>query len=168
MTCTAHDRPAVRGNNAVTARAGLVDVFAYGVLMHAELLRALTGRRFATRRATLHAFQRYTLDKDGWPAIPVIVGEPGASVPGVLVLDVDDEALRLIDDFEDVEYGLYDKRSVEVVVESEQSSQALAYVAGREAMGCLAGVWSPERFVERHYREYLERIIPRFLAARES
>lgn len=143
-----------------------VDVFTYGVLMYSELLHALTGKTFVVEPATLHGFQRYSLDKEGWPTIPVIVEEPGSSVHAVLVRDVDENDIELLDDFEEVELGLYVKQQVRVVVNGRHISEAIAYVAGPESLGYLSGVWSPKQFLERHYQDFRYRIIPDFLSER--
>lgn len=140
-----------------------VDLFTYGVLMHPELLQTLTGRTFIMAPVTLHEFRRYALEREGWPKAPVIVEEPGSSVHGVLVRNVDEDSVELLDDFEEVELGLYVKQQVKVVDDRGRILEAIAYVAGPESLGYLSEVWSPERFLERHYQDYLYRIIPDFL-----
>ena len=134
--------------------------------MHPELLQSLTAKAFVALPATLHEFQRYSLEKEGWPRIPVIVEEIGSSVQGILVRDVDEDSVEVLDDFEDVEFGLYVKRQVEIVGNSGHTSDAIAYVAGPEALDYLSGVWRPEQFLEQYYYDYRDRIIPDFLSER--
>lgn len=140
-----------------------IKLFTYGVLMHPGLLRQLTGKAFATTVATLRDYQRYALKTEGWAPIPAIVRQPRASVSGVLIHDVDDNALVILDDFEDVDLGLYAKESVSVVDTEGCEYKAFAYVAGPEAIDYLDGLWDPEEFLERYYEEYRTRIIPEFL-----
>ena len=144
-----------------------VDLFTYGVLMHPELFLALTGKPAVYAPATLHGFQRYSLERRGWPRIPVAVKEPGVCIRGALVRDLDGEVMELLDDFEGVENGLYLKESVEVVLEGGSRLEAAAYVAGPGTSGHLSGVWCPVTFMQRHHDDYLRHIIPRFLSARK-
>ncbi len=138
-------------------------LFTYGVLMYPELLTRLTGKTFVTSAATLQNHQRYALKKKDAPASPVIVHEPDASVNGLLVHDVDDNLSALLDDFEDVDLGLYVRELVPVLDAQGCEHEALTYVAGPEALDHLDGVWDPEKFLEQHYEDYLARIIPEFL-----
>lgn len=139
-----------------------IDLFAYGVLMHSELLEALTGRTFVSEPASLHGFRRYALEKEGWPRIPVVVAESDGFVSGVLVRGVDEASIALLDEFEDVDLGLYVRQWV-TVVGGGRDSAAVAYLAGPGSRDFLSGAWHPEQFFERHYDDYRLRIIPGFL-----
>ena len=145
-----------------------VDMFAYGILMYPDLLRALTGRCFVTEPAVLPDFQRYSLVKNGWPKIAVIVPEPGASVSGVLLRDMDARSAGLLDDFEEIDIGLYTRCKVTVEIENDRACPADSYVAGPETVGFLGEIWDPVEFCERHYHQYRDRIIPQFLAYKAS
>ena len=130
--------------------------------MHPELLAALTQRRFAMEPATLEGFQRHTVTEESYPPIPAIVPEPEARVEGVLIREVDEESLRILDRFEEVESGLYRRERV-VVDEAGESCEAWAYIAGSKLLPSLAGDWDPTDFFDRHYELYRARIIPEFL-----
>ncbi len=88
-----------------------VRLFVYGTLMDAECLRAVAGRVFPSRPARLEGFARFA------PAggYPYVVPGSDAAVDGLLLDDVDAEALRRLDRYED-EGRLYVRRTVEVVV----------------------------------------------------
>ncbi len=138
-------------------------LFTYGVLTHPKLLESLTGRAFVTTLAHLPNYQRYTLKQEGWPPIPAIVPESGASVSGILVHDFDEVLSELLDDFEDVDLGLYVKESVLVIDAQGNEHHASAYVAGPVGVDSLDGPWDAEEFIAQHYEDYLNRIIPEFL-----
>lgn len=144
--------------------ARLQDLFAYGVLMRPELLRALTQRRFTSEPATLEGFRRYTVVEEGYPPFPAIVPEPDARVDGVLVREVDEESLRILDRFEEVESGLYRRGEVTVFDDAGRKCQAWVYIAGSKLRKSLAGDWDPIEFFDRYTEHYRERIIPGFLA----
>jgi gamma-glutamylcyclotransferase (GGCT)/AIG2-like uncharacterized protein YtfP len=139
------------------------DLFAYGVLMKPELLRALTGRRFTSEPAILEGFRRYAVVKEGFPEIPAIVPEPGSRVDGVLIREVDEASFRILDRFEEVETALYSRQRVVVLDASGQSTEAQAYVAGRGVLGSLAGDWNPTEFFDRYTEHYRTEFIPGFL-----
>lgn len=138
-------------------------LFTYGVLTHPRLLESLTGRTFSTAAAYLPDYQCYTLKQDGWPPIPAIVSEPGASVSGILIHDFDEGLAELLDDFEDVDLGLYVKETVLVIDVQSDKHYASTYVAGPVGVDSLHGPWDDEEFIARHYEDYLNRIIPEFL-----
>ncbi|MFQ6021600.1 MAG: gamma-glutamylcyclotransferase family protein [Acidiferrobacterales bacterium] len=140
-----------------------LNLFTYGVLMHPELLRQLTGISFTTTAATLPDYQRYALKQERYTPIPAAVWEPGTSVSGMLIHEVDDASFLILDDFEDVDLGLYVKEVVSVVDAQGRERTAVAYVAGPEAANYLEGLWDPEDFLERYLEEYRTRIIPEFL-----
>lgn len=138
-------------------------LFTYGVLTHPKLLEALTGRVFVTTLSRLPNYQCYTLKQEGWPPIPAIVSESGASVSGILIPDFDEGLSELLDDFEDVDLGLYVKESVLVIDAQGNEHHVSAYVAGPVGIDSLDGLWDAEEFIAQHYEDYLNRVIPEFL-----
>ncbi len=138
-------------------------LFTYGVLTHPKLLETLTGRVFVTTLARLPNYQCYTLKQEGWPPIPAIVSESGASVSGILIPDFDEGLSELLDDFEDVDLGLYVKESVLVIDAQGNEHHASVYVAGPVGINRLDGPWDAEEFIAQHYEDYLNRVIPEFL-----
>ena len=138
-------------------------LFTYGVLTHPTLLESLTGRSFTITSARLPDYQCYTLSQEGWPPIPAIVPESGASVSGALIHDFDEVLSELLDDFEDVDLGLYVKGSALVIDTQGDEHHATVYVAGPVGVDSLDGPWDAEAFIAQHYDDYLNRIIPEFL-----
>jgi gamma-glutamylcyclotransferase (GGCT)/AIG2-like uncharacterized protein YtfP len=92
-----------------------VALFVYGTLRSRATVRALTGRQFRTHAARL----------DGWEkrqppgGYPYVVPCPGASVDGLLLLDVDPGSLARLDAYEE-EGRLYVRRPVEAVIGVER------------------------------------------------
>jgi gamma-glutamylcyclotransferase (GGCT)/AIG2-like uncharacterized protein YtfP len=87
-------------------------LFVYGTLRDPECQRAVTGRLFPARPATLRGFRR--VDPPG--GYPYLVADDGAVVEGVVLGDIDAEALARLDHYED-EGRLYVRRAVTVVVD---------------------------------------------------
>jgi gamma-glutamylcyclotransferase (GGCT)/AIG2-like uncharacterized protein YtfP len=95
-------------------------LFVYGTLRDPACVRALTGRTFATRAARLDGWRR-----DQPPGgYPVIRPCPGASVAGLVLLDVDDASLARLDAYED-EGRLYARLRVEATAGDERLACAV-------------------------------------------
>jgi gamma-glutamylcyclotransferase (GGCT)/AIG2-like uncharacterized protein YtfP len=90
-------------------------LFVYGTLRDPACVRAVTGRVFATRPARLHGWRR----EEPPGGYPVVRSCPGASVAGLLLLDVDDASLARLDAYED-EGRLYVRRAVHVAAGDER------------------------------------------------
>ena len=91
---------------------GATRLFVYGTLTDAAQLRALTGRIFPRRAATLPGFARL-VPAGGYPDV---VPRAGSSVSGILLDDIDPTSLRALDAYED-EGRLYRRTAVEVEVD---------------------------------------------------
>jgi gamma-glutamylcyclotransferase (GGCT)/AIG2-like uncharacterized protein YtfP len=88
-------------------------VFVYGSLVQPGSLDEVLGHRHLGERlaARLAGYRRVaTADY----AYPFIVAEPGASVDGVLLMDLSPYDLRVLDRYEEVESGVYRRELVEV------------------------------------------------------
>ena len=115
---TAYNRGAEKGN------AGpLATLFVYGTLRDTALVRRLTGRHFTVEAAVLADYRRH--EPPG--SYPYITAEPGAEVHGDVLRNVDADALRVFDTYED-EGRLYRRVEVWVTI-SGQREPAQAYVA---------------------------------------
>lgn len=89
-----------------------VHLFVYGTLKNADLVVELTGRCFVTTPAVLHGYRMIEPAR----GYPYIVRDVQARVGGLLLRDVDLDALRCLDAYEN-EGALYRRIRVEVVVE---------------------------------------------------
>jgi len=97
-------------------------LFTYGSLMCADIMQRVAGCRAQSTEAVLRDFFRSGIHREDYPGI---VPRPGASVTGVLYLDLPAEAVRRLDVFEG---ELYERRQVEVFSPDYGVCSAMAYV----------------------------------------
>ena len=127
-------------------------VFTYGTLLFPEVMDAVTGRIFARVPATLAGFTRVRVRGAVYPAARE---KAGASIAGLLYLDVDAAALARLDRFEG---ALYERRSVRVMRDDGASSAAEVYAVARAHHGRLEPrAWDPEQFRREHLATYVAR-----------
>ena len=107
------------------------DLFVYGTLRDAELVKRLTGRVFDTHTALLPGYRKVS-PSDSYP---YIVADASAHVEGWLLINLDSEALSALDHYE-AEGELYRRTVVEVVV-SGQPRTAMTYVGIAEAYAAI-------------------------------
>lgn len=114
-------------------RAALPALFVYGTLTDDTQVQSLTGRRFPRRPATLEGFARI-LPARGYA---YIVPDPGGSVEGFILEEIDAASLRALDAYED-EGRLYLRRPVIVSVDGRRVA-CEAYVRDpRRSLGAVA------------------------------
>lgn len=131
----------------------LGNVFTYGTLQVPAVMFAVTGRRFASTPAILPRYRRLNITGKTYPGI---IEDESAETCGRLYNNIDQNALVLLDRFEDV---LYSRRVVQVIVDGEAIS-AYAYVVNNEYRDMLGTEdWDLHYFEERHLPAYLQRII---------
>jgi gamma-glutamylcyclotransferase (GGCT)/AIG2-like uncharacterized protein YtfP len=96
-----------------SAQNGARHLFVYGSLVQPTCLDEVLGHRHTGERlaARLAEFQRVTTSSYPYP---FIVATPGASVEGVLVMDLGTYDLEVLDRYEEVESGVYCRQRVEV------------------------------------------------------
>ena len=98
-------------------------VFVYGSLLDDAVVAEVIGRTVPTRPAVLEGYERVQIA--GFP-YPFVRPCPGQRVSGRLLLDLTAEDLRRLDEYEDVDLGLY--RRVEVTVRAEGDAPRRAWV----------------------------------------
>jgi len=101
----------------------VVSLFIYGTLRDTALLRRLSGRDFASATAVLAGYRRH----EPAGSYPYITPDPTAEVDGTILRNVDANALRAFDAYED-EGRLY-RRVVVWVTVAGQREPAHTYVA---------------------------------------
>jgi gamma-glutamylcyclotransferase (GGCT)/AIG2-like uncharacterized protein YtfP len=122
-----------------------MNVFAYGTLMFPEVWQAVVGRPFAAVGGHVSGFAIYRVRDAVFPGI--LAATTAGAVQGVVYLDVDDQAVGRLDQFED---DFYERRLVTVACDDGMPRQAEAYVVPDERRGILTNdVWSPGEFVAR-------------------
>ena len=100
----------------------LIHLFVYGTLTDPERVTALTNRQFERIDATLRSFERVNSPL----GYPFILPRPGATVRGVLLLNVDPDSLVHFDAYE-AEGNLYRRQRVVVEV-ADRRVPAMTYV----------------------------------------
>ena len=139
------------------------DLFVYGLLTFPELLRGLTRQRFAMREAVLPDHVRLTVRYPGWPPLGAAVEAPGEQVAGVLLREVDSDALALLDCFEDIRDGLYTRMRRTVIITNGDRVHAEVYLCGDRIRDHLTGTWDADVFAAAYYEHYRDVVIPEFL-----
>lgn len=94
-------------------------LFVYGTLLDDDLVAQLTGRRFPKRVAVLAGYRKH-IPVGGYP---YVVADDGAAVEGLVLDDVDAEALQAFDRYEDAG-SLYHRLEVAVTVAGERSKRS--------------------------------------------
>jgi gamma-glutamylcyclotransferase (GGCT)/AIG2-like uncharacterized protein YtfP len=108
-------------SRATNCRGFAVDLFVYGTLMDDALVVELTGRSFRKEQARLPGYRK-VMPRGGYP---YIVPDATEAVEGLVLHDVDDEALRAFDVYEDER--LYLRREVTVTIAGDRQT-CIAYV----------------------------------------
>lgn len=97
-------------------------VFVYGSLMYAPVWGAVVKGQYQQQRGAVHGYARYAVPGETYPAM---VKQHGASVQGLVWLDVWPEDLTRLDQFEGIEYQ---RDTVQVVLEAGGTCLAHTYV----------------------------------------
>ncbi len=97
-------------------------LFTYGSLMCPEIMERVAGRHAASTPATLHHFRRSRLQDLDYPGI---FPDDASRVAGILYLDLSEEAIGRLDDFEGEQYL---RLTVTVELDDGHTQPAMAYV----------------------------------------
>lgn len=121
-----------------------MNIFAYGTLMDADIMRQVCGAEFYSRAARLDGYQRKKLRGEVYPGI-VALG--GSCVTGLVYFDISPTALHYLDQFEGTEYQ---RTRVTAVGEDGECIAAETYVLTPQAAALLSDEdWNLEDFVTR-------------------
>jgi gamma-glutamylcyclotransferase (GGCT)/AIG2-like uncharacterized protein YtfP len=126
-------------------------LFVYGSLLFAELVEKLTGAKFRSVPAVLPDFRRFAVKGCDYPAI---IPENNTKTEGRLILNVDDESMKILAFFEG---GDYIKKGVEVLAGSKKY-EAIAFVWDDD-LSCLEECdWDITNFRETSLQFYVEKV----------
>jgi gamma-glutamylcyclotransferase (GGCT)/AIG2-like uncharacterized protein YtfP len=131
-----------------------MNLFTYGTLMFPEVWQTVVGRDFASLPATLRGHQIFRVAGAVYPGIIKLSPPPSpfppppsTPVPGILYLNLDDESLTHLDQFES---DFYQRRPITVTADDGQLLAAEAYVVPEESRHLLTDeVWTAEGFQSR-------------------
>ena len=132
-----------------------MNVFVYGTLLVPEIWKAVTGSpQIRTEDAVLPGFR---IERVIGGDFPGIVPDPtqAAGVPGRVILNVSDTAVRRLDRYES---DLYDRLVVDAILSTNDTVKAHAYVVPEHNADVLSGEqWNLEWFMENAFKDYWNR-----------
>ncbi len=127
------------------------NIFVYGTLQLAEVMEAVTGKRFQGTSATLYGYSRFSLRGVTYPGI--VPDETGKTC-GILYMGVDEHSLGLLDSFEGEQY---ERRSVTVKTSLGEVREAFVYVVAEKYRHLVTGEpWSLGLFKERYLSAFMK------------
>ncbi len=128
------------------------NLFVYGTLMIPELLYALTQKRFKMIDAVLEDHKRLRIRKKSYPAL---IPSDGDSVAGKLILDLEEDDMKILDFYEDDEYI---RKEINI---SSHTAEVYVYNASREVL--KERDWSEVYFRLKHLDFHLKIIVPEIM-----
>jgi gamma-glutamylcyclotransferase (GGCT)/AIG2-like uncharacterized protein YtfP len=134
------------GNWARTLPPDPGDLFVYGTLRFPEVLQALLGRLPGLTEATVAGWRVAALADRSYPGL---VRAPGSTAAGVVVTGLTPDEWRLLDRYEDEDYGLEQLTLTD-------GRGVLTYF-WRPESEAAADDWSAPGFAERHLPEFVVR-----------
>jgi gamma-glutamylcyclotransferase (GGCT)/AIG2-like uncharacterized protein YtfP len=130
-----------------------MNLFCYGSLQLAVVMRAVTGRDFDAAPAVLAGFARYRVRDAEYPGL---VPEPGARTEGTLYRGLDAAAIRALDHFEG---AFYERLTLEVELASGARESAEIYVVVPARRGEISqDAWDVAHFERHDLANFMRRI----------
>lgn len=125
-------------------------VFTYGTLEVPDVMEAVTGRVFDSAEAITEGYARYLLKGRIYPGITPVSGQ---ATSGRVYFGVSQQALTLLDEFED---EIYVRQLIAVRTDEGHWFNAYAYIIEPKDRGVLSvNPWIREKFVKDHLASYL-------------
>lgn len=134
------------------------NLFVYGTLRSSEIVEKLTGKTFETNDAVLEGYKMYCVKDCDYPAV---ISEKGAETKGKILLNVDEQAQKILSVFEGDEYV---KRKVKVACNNKYED-AITFVWAKELYILENRDWDFEEFQKNRLKFYLVEIVPETIAA---
>ncbi len=125
----------------------MTNVFTYGSLMYPEVFGPVTLANPKCHRARLDGWSRHAIRARTYPAA---VPASGASIEGVLWIDVDEDTMRRLDRFEGEEY---ERQQVLVTLPGGERVDAQIY-RWLELASLLPSDWSSDEFEQHHLPDF--------------
>ena len=124
------------------------NLFVYGTLLFAGVVKKVTGKTFQTTPATLHGYRRCRLVGCDYPAISE---DENTKTEGALLFDVDEDSMKKIELFEGDEY---EKKKVNVFSNSE-TYEAIVFVWKSNSNFLTQNEWRSSEFEKNNLKNYL-------------
>ncbi len=125
-------------------------VFTYGTLEIPDVIEAVTGQVHDSAEATTKGYVRFLLKGRIYPGI---TPASGSETSGRVYFDLNQEALAMLDEFED---EVYVRKLIPVQTVEGHWFNAYAYIIEPKDRGVLsANPWMRGKFVEEHLDSYL-------------
>ena len=129
-----------------------MNVFAYGTLMHPDVMRMVTGSPRTCQRAVLAGYARYRVRGEFYPGL---IPAQGAKTAGILYRGLVRTEVRRLDAFEG---ALYERRRVLIRLAGGEWLDAQTYVVVPSCRHRLSDQpWSLDAFARRHVGQFMGR-----------
>ncbi len=129
----------------------MAKIFTYGTLEIPDVMAMVTGKSFSTIPAIAQEFARFLLKNRIYPGM---IAAPGEHTTGCLYVNVGQESLELLDQFED---DLYIRQEITVSTTLGSTMEAYAYLIPPNQQFCLSpNSWDRRYFEQHHLKPYLE------------
>ena len=126
-------------------------IFCYGTLQVPEVMRAVTGRFYEGKKATLPGYAMYRVKDAEYPGI---VPSYNRETEGTLFSGLSDEDLKVLDAFEG---NFYARHSVKVDLQDGRTIAAWVYVIRQEYKDVLSNEpWHLDRFLNEGFRSFMD------------
>lgn len=120
----------------------VTDFFAYGSLMFADIMAAVSGDCYKSESAVLANYRRFAIRDELYPGIRP---QKGDLVTGTVYFDLREAAWERLDRFEG---RMYRRETIEVVFADGREAKAQTYVVRSEFTSRLSRKkWSPKEFL---------------------
>lgn len=125
-------------------------LFCYGTLQSPLVMKAVTGRAYEGKEATLHNWARYRVRGSEYPGI---TKQADAMVTGKLYWDLDEEAVGKLDNFEGEKY---ERVLVQVTMADGSSEEAFVYAIRNDCRKMLSNdPWDFDRFLQNGLEKFI-------------
>ena len=125
-------------------------LFGYGTLQSPLVMKAVTGKSYEGKEATLHHWARYRVRDSDYPGI---THQTDSVVSGKLYWDVDEQAIAKLDAFEG---DKYERVVVQVTMADGTTEEAYAYAIRNDYRKMLSDEpWDFDHFLQNGLEKFI-------------
>jgi hypothetical protein len=137
----------------------MISLFTYGVLASERVIALLIGRLPHRARVSLRGYRANLIVLDGWQPFPVLTQDAVGVTDGYLYFNLTPREVRILDRFEGVSDGLFERRRIREAFGEE----AWAYLPSRKLTreGQIREEWDVSKMAAVE-AIYCELVIPEF------